>query len=60
MQSFAWKDITHWEVEKDRYFYFTTSVLDSSGFYAKYLLETKEVRLVRLIPYLLVLKLVVC
>jgi hypothetical protein len=47
MNSFSWKDITHWEVEQDRYFYLATSILDSGGFFNQYLVESRQAPLIR-------------
>jgi hypothetical protein len=47
MNSYPWKEISHWEIDQEKFFYFQSSVLDASGFYAQYLIETKRAPLIR-------------
>eukprot|EP01122_Echinamoeba_exundans_P010103 TRINITY_DN3692_c0_g1_i2.p1 TRINITY_DN3692_c0_g1~~TRINITY_DN3692_c0_g1_i2.p1 ORF type:complete len:425 (+),score=94.52 TRINITY_DN3692_c0_g1_i2:455-1729(+) len=47
MNSYPWKEISHWEIDQEKFFYFQSSVLDGSGFYAQYLIETKRAPLIR-------------
>lgn len=47
MNSYPWKEISHWEIDQDKFFYFSSTTLDSSGFYSQYLIETKRAPLIR-------------